>query len=1383
MSVRTDVVNLQLNINGNVAQNKLNDLRKQAADVRLQMAGLKKGTEEYIQKNAELKRITSEMASLKKEIGITALNQKELTSELNRLKALRGSVVPFSAEFKDLSKQIKEVENRLYDVRNGVQGFSSFFSKIKDEVKQFGVMAAGYLGFQFISSQFQNIIQGAGKMSDQLADLQRVTGMTAEESKALNAQLSQLDTRTSTGGLREIAIVAGKLGVAKDDIFEFTQAVDMLTVALGDELGNADAITETLGKILNVFDGEVNGDNISRLGNAFVELANAGVASGAFIADFDQRLSGIAKSAGIGLGELSGLGAGIEELGGRVASSATAIQKLIVKISSDIPQAAQVAGMAVDQYEKLFQLDPTEALLRYSEGLVKNKKNFSEITAAFSEVDESGASSIETITKLGESADLMRTRIKQGATAFQETGAIIDAYDLKNNTLGATLDKLGKEFNKLITSSTLKNFLEAAVEGVLSFISVLKQVPKFINDNSTALKLLLAGIVLLNLNYVKLAAAIVMKNAALVANTIAQRATAIATNISSVSQAAYLTVTALLTKQITLATAAQRLWNIALSIGAGPLGVIIALIGVATVAATSLVNSFKKFNAEQTALSAVATRAADAYGQQVRRVRDLQSVLMSSTATLGEKRAAYEKLIEIHPDFAKTLKLDEDGHVKGMEAIDDYIDALKRKSVAQAAEELALETNKEILKLRQKIADEEIHAYERNLLGVAVKTKEWKELEKLYKLKEMYDGMVSQNLKNEITAAAKAAQDKKDGLIEQTGLIEDLQKKIKDLDDARPKLTTKKEIDENLKMRKKHQDELDALEGRTKKNGGKKDDGYERLKKEAEEFKKYLEKLRRDAELGRLSDDDREIQQAQDKYAELLTRAKKYWAENTAAGKAAVADIVALRSQELDAILAKQFERRSTKEYEESLQELDKFFDQQRNAYGLEYANGIINKQQYEAKLSEIETTEVNSRLMVAKDYAETSKKAAGDVAKFAEAAQKKETADAIIESEKRKKLRESELLAGARLNVLTSRRGSKGELDARKQELELKFQLETEFLDKTSNLYLQKEEEKNQAIRELEIAFKNQRIDEFMQYVDDIGNALSGLNTIIGNMEERELQRDRKRNNEKKNAYKKQLDNKLISQAQYDKEIQRINEEQERKEKEIQIRQAKRQKAISLFEAITSTAAGIAKALPNLFLAAMVAAMGAIQIGTIASSPLPEMGDGGLLKKGPKHSDKAKGLHVVNPETGRTEMLLERDEAVLNARAMKSPKKVTITGTPSQIASGLNSMYGGVSWHGGAMVQQPEWISNKQPQIQPNVIKLMALGGVVGEVAQQQSQNIAALNDQAPAIVQMNNGFEQLITTIEKWPRELKSKVVLKDIDDTRNYYDAAKKASGLNN
>ena len=464
MSVRTDVVNLMVNVGGNQAQNELNQLRKKAADLSAEMKGLHKNTNEYKQKAAELKVVETNMSSLRKQIGLAALSQKELTAELRKLQAMKGIAIPQSKEFFELEKRIDAVNKRLYEVKNGVFGFQAALSKIKPHVTQFAVMMAGYLGLEFVITQLKNIVTGAGKLADQLADVQRVTGMTSSEVKDLNSELRELNTRTSTSGLREIAIIAGKLGVAKEDIAGFVQAVDMLVVALGDELGDADAITTQLGKILNVFDGQVNGDNITKLGNALVELANAGVASGGFISDFTQRVAGIAKSSNLSLGATLGLAAGFEELGLRSESSATALQKLLTNIAKDIPAAAKIAGVPLAEFNALFADKPEQALIKYAQGLVKNKQSFSEVALSFKDAGEEGARVVQTLQAIGQGGEFLSEKIDIGNKSMKESTAITEAFALKNETLGASLDKVGKKIVSWFTGPALVGGIKNIVE-------------------------------------------------------------------------------------------------------------------------------------------------------------------------------------------------------------------------------------------------------------------------------------------------------------------------------------------------------------------------------------------------------------------------------------------------------------------------------------------------------------------------------------------------------------------------------------------------------------------------------------------------------------------------------------------------------------------------------------------------------------------------------------------------------------------------------------------------------------------------------------------------------------------------------------------------------
>lgn len=1389
MSVRTDTVNLNINVNGNKAQNDLNNLRKKAADVKFEMEGLKKGTAEYIAKSKELGQISAEMTRLKKEIGITALTQKELVAELNKLKSLRGSVIPFSNEYKELSKSIKEVENRLYNVRNGVQGFSSFFSKIKDEVKQFGVLAAGYLGFQFITTQFTNIIRSGGKLSDQLADLRRVAGLTAEEASHLNAQFKELDSRTSAEGLRNIAIIAGKLGVAKEDIFEFTKAVDQLVVTLGDELGDADQITTQLGKILNVFDGEITGDNISRLGNAFVELANTGAATGGFIADFDQRLSGVAKSAGISLGALSGLGAGLEEMGARVESSATAVQKLIISIASDIPAAAKIAGLSAQEFDKLFKEDATEALLRYSEGLVKNKKSFAEITASLKDAGEEGARTIETISKLGTGADQLRRRIDLGKKSIQENSAITEAFALKNETFGATLDKLGKEFNRLVTSPGVINFLQGAVEGALAFVKALRNVPQFIQENKVALLTLLAGVLLLNRAYIASSLSVIKDTAVRIYNTTITKAAAIAEGIATRARLAAIIATDLFTGKIKLAAAAQQFYAYVLAGSLGPIGILITLIGALGVAFALVAGKQGRLTSEQKAANELAKEASQIYGDQVNNIQRLQKILEDETASLQLKQEAYKQLIALHPDFEKTLTLDEQGHLHGADAINIYVQGLKNKAEAQAAAALSNKTYQEILE-KQAAADqlaggEQFRGFQTR------KGKLLEEIKDLEKRKAYYDNILNKNIVTPGTPGTPAAtgSNSGDAAAIASKTIASIKAHIQELDKAYESIdiSNKKALVSNRNARKALQDQLDALEG--KKTGGGNSE-YERLKKEAEKFYKDIQNLKKRIDKGN-TPEEQEVQRATQKYEELLLKAKEYYLKKATSSKKFNEEekiIEEQKQQELNEIFEKYFKKRqeesAAKEYDESLTARREFSNQLKIQAGKDYADGKLSKSQYAAEIKQIDKDETHDRIIIAEDYSKTVKKAATDVKEFRKKEEQETTDDIIKQAEARVVLSEAETAAKLRRGVLTTRPGSAANLAARKAELKYEEELEVQaakdkyaalgiLLEENNDIILTIRADFNQQMEELDHQHTQTLIDNVVKYVGYFQQALTSLNQVINNKENAQFNKEKALNNKKRKEFKAQLDNKLISQAQYDKKINELQEEQDRKERELKRKQAKREKALNLFRAIVNVAAGVASSLSyggpvGIALAAITAVLGALEIAAIASQPLPEAGKGKYFGEGDKHSDASGGIPIK----------VEKGEAVITAAALDDDKQYQVTGTPKQITSALNSQAGGVNWAGGAIVKRIPLISDRPARINPGLPAQLAQGGIVRD-----------LDNTAGTSANETNGLlRTLITEQQKNTEEIKNMktklhaiVSIKEYREEEKRYDASQKLSGL--
>ena len=116
--------------------------------------------------------------------------------------------------------------------------------------------------------------------------------------------------------------------------------------------------------------------------------------------------------------------------------------------------------------------------------------------------------------------------------------------------------------------------------------------------------------------------------------------------------------------------------------------------------------------------------------------------------------------------------------------------------------------------------------------------------------------------------------------------------------------------------------------------------------------------------------------------------------------------------------------------------------------------------------------------------------------------------------------------------------------------------------------------------------------------------------------------------------------------------ETSRKNEELEKKKVQLQQKQAKWQKGVDIAQAGIATALAITRALPNLVLAAIVGAMGAVQIATIAATPIP------AYKEGTKDGGHVGGLAIVG-DGGKKEVI------VYSGKSWITPDVPTIVDLP----------------------------------------------------------------------------------------------------------------------
>lgn len=237
--------------------------------------------------------------------------------------------------------------------------------------------------------------------------------------------------------------------------------------------------------------------------------------------------------------------------------------------------------------------------------------------------------------------------------------------------------------------------------------------------------------------------------------------------------------------------------------------------------------------------------------------------------------------------------------------------------------------------------------------------------------------------------------------------------------------------------------------------------------------------------------------------------------------------------------------------------------------------------------------------------------------------------------------------------------------LKAEKDFLELKknLALEAEGLTAAEKLVINQQyyndlqnldDEYNRFIQERTLA----RITESLNITQELIGAIDQLFQIQSNRENARLKKELSQNDQRRASFKRLLDQRLISEAEYNRRVQALNEEDDKKKKELQRKQFNRQKATQIAQAYISGALAAIQAVSNTTLPfpasligpAIIAAGTAIQIAAIASQKPPEYAKGGIAKGG-RHSEGGIDLYdrkskrvVGNIEGGEPIMVLSRN-------------------------------------------------------------------------------------------------------------------------------------------
>lgn len=193
----------------------------------------------------------------------------------------------------------------------------------------------------------------------------------------------------------------------------------------------------------------------------------------------------------------------------------------------------------------------------------------------------------------------------------------------------------------------------------------------------------------------------------------------------------------------------------------------------------------------------------------------------------------------------------------------------------------------------------------------------------------------------------------------------------------------------------------------------------------------------------------------------------------------------------------------------------------------------------------------------------------------------------------------------------------------------------------------------------------KRKRIQNAQQWLQISSDAIGQIGGLVSAMYDGKIQKIEDEQEVNQDSYDKEVEriellaeNGVITEEEAEARKRAAKEKTEEKEEELEKRKARLQydqavwdKSVRIAQAGIATALAIAKALPNFVLAALVGAMGAVQVATIAATPIP------AYREGTKRPHPG-GLAVVG-DGGTSEVVL------LDGHAWITPDTPTLIDLP----------------------------------------------------------------------------------------------------------------------
>jgi TP901 family phage tail tape measure protein len=725
MSNYNSTATVTLSVNGKQAQQMLRRLETDALRLEKGIARAAKAGDK------------ATMAKLQRELRNTRRLMQQLQSSSATVEQVMQRLD--KAAPRELNKALRTLQSQLNGIERGSKAWDEHIAKIKAVKEELGKVNEQMQPQQGLWSRFnrwlndcqtallgigaavtglvmagKSAVQAYADMEQEMANVRKFTGMSAEEVENLNEEFKKMDTRSSREELNRLAQEAGRLGKqSQEDVLGFVRAADKINVAL-DDLG--EGATLTLSKLTGIFGDEKRLGTEKALlsvGSVINELSQNCAASAPYIAEFASRMGGVGSQAGLTVQQIMGFAAVLDSNNQKLEASSTALSQVIVRIYQDPAKYARVAGMDVERFAKLVKTDMNAALIEFLTTL-NQAGRMDVLSPMFREMGENGSRAISALSTLANHIGEVKSQQLVANEAFSQAVSIDKEFEVQNTTVQAGLDKAKKAFNELAVElgEKLQPVMRYCISSGSAMLRALKAMVDFFIRYKTEIVTVAAAVAAYS-------AVMLVYNARM---AIASKATALFHGVLRLLRgilpavrllfAPLINAVQYFTNGLEVNHAMQQRWRRSMEATkfSSWVGLILAVGGAVYAVTQRIKNQREELERQRKeaedfkkTITDLDETAAGYAAAEVDRLDALYKAATDEAKSTDERKAAAERLQNLYPDYFKNLSAEEIMLGKTKTAYDKLRDSIIEVARARAAAGKIEENEKTLLTLEQQL--------------------------------------------------------------------------------------------------------------------------------------------------------------------------------------------------------------------------------------------------------------------------------------------------------------------------------------------------------------------------------------------------------------------------------------------------------------------------------------------------------------------------------------------------------------------------------------------------------------------------------------------------------------------------------------------------------